>query len=255
MPRNARKNIEGKHFHVMVQGIGKEYVFPDDESKGYYLSCLQKAREKHYAKIVAFCVMGNHAHILVVVESAKGLAEYFRRANADYAMYYNRRQKRVGYVFRDRFRSELITGEKYMANCVAYIQNNPVKAGMVERAEDYQWSSYVNYLTGRGITDFDEAAKYFDTSPENMREVMKERTWNWMEHDDMEHEDKFAVLQELIKKYKITSARSVQDSEDLLAKVATEIRERSGASLREIAQMLEVGREKLRRAVSTPPSP
>jgi len=253
MPRKARKNIDGRYFHIMVQGIDKEFIFSDDDSKGYYLTSLQRAQEKVDVKIIAFCIMGTHAHILVVVNDAEELARYFKRVNSDYAMYYNRIRKRIGYVFRDRYRSELITTKEYMAYCLAYIQNNPVKAGIVERAEDYPYSSYTNYLTGRGIVDFKEAAKYFDTSPKSMKEIMSEMSpINWMEHKDREYEDKQEVLKRLLKKYHITSKESIK-KQDLARKMALEIKERSGASIREIAEMLELGRETLRRWLSTPP--
>ena len=239
----------------MVQGIGKEFVFPDDNCKGYYLKCLQKHKDKYPAKILAFCVMGNHAHVLAAVKDSDELAKYFKRVNADYAMYYNRTRKRVGYVFRDRFKSEIITTEKYLMYCLAYIQNNPVNAGTVKKAEEYKYSSYVNYLRGVGIVDFDEAANHFDTGPENIKAVMSERSEAvWMEHDDKDYEDKYEVLKELIARYNISSSRSVKN-EDLAKKMAQEIKERSGASLREIALMLEIGRETLRKWLSIPPSP
>ncbi|MCL2540118.1 MAG: transposase [Firmicutes bacterium] len=255
MPRKARKDTDGKFFHVMVQGIGKEYIFPDDDCKGYYLSCLKKSKTKLPAKILAYCVMGNHAHVLVSVQNAQELALFLRQANGDYARYYNNTRNRVGYVFRDRYRSEVIQDERYLIHCVAYIHNNPLKAGLVERAENYKYSSYVNYLTKKGMVDFDEAAKLFDTSERSMRAIMLEKTGaNWLEHDDKEYEDKHKVLTELIKKYNISSKASVRNEE--LAKALTmELQERSGVSLREVAILLEVSREWLRRVVSTPPSP
>ena len=171
MPRRSRKSVGGNYFHVMTQGIGKEYVFPDDNSKGFYISCLQKNKAVYPVKIIAFCVMGNHAHVLLSVSDHAELSKYLRRVNSDYARYYNRVHKRVGYVFRDRFRSELITDVKYLCHCAVYIQNNPIKAGIAEKAEDYKYSSFNNYLCGRGVVDFDESAKFFDVTAENMRAI------------------------------------------------------------------------------------
>jgi len=254
MPRNPRKNIESRYWHVMVQGIGKEYVFPDDDSKGYYLASLQKAQEKINAKIIAFCVMSNHAHILLYVENTKMLSNYMNKVNSNYAMYYNRVNKRAGYVFRDRFRGEAIGDTRYLVNCAAYIQNNPINAGVVEKAEDYKHTSYTNYLTGKGIVNFEEAAKHFDVSPENMRAIMQEKSLNaWMEHDDKEYENQNNVLTELVRKYNINTNKL---DDDLLLKIANDIHKRCGTSYREIASMLEVTRERLRSLVrSTPPSP
>ncbi|MCL2145556.1 MAG: transposase, partial [Endomicrobia bacterium] len=87
--------------------------------------------------------------------------------NVEYARYYNTINQRVGYVFRDRFKSEVIQDKKYLLNCLVYIHNNPIEAKIVNRAQDYNYSSYTNYLTGRGIVDFKEAKELYDISPEN----------------------------------------------------------------------------------------
>lgn len=253
MARRARKNINSEYWHIMVQGIGREYVFPDDESKGYYLAGIRKSQEKSKVKLMAFCVMGNHAHLLLYTPSIKELSDFMARTNSDYAMYYNRRHKRVGYVFRDRFKSEAIADVEQLINCVVYIQNNPVQAGIVEKAEDYMFSSYTNYLNGRGIVDFEEAANHFDVSPGNMRQIMLEKSFiKWMEHNDRAYEEPEDVLSELVTRYNVSSNKL---SDELLVKFGGEMRERCGMSYREIANLLEVGREKLRILMSIPPSP
>lgn len=255
MSRKPRQNQNGKYYHVMVQGIRKEYIFPDDDCKGYYLTCLQKAKQYCEAKLLAFCVLGNHAHILAVVKDGVELTKYFRRVNSEYAMYYNRTRNRVGYVFRDRFKSELITDMRYLINCLAYIQNNPVKAGIVNQAEDYKYSSYTNYITQNGIIDFDEAGKYYITKADNIKKIMKEFTNNvWMEYDDREYENKEKVLKEVIKKYGLTSDR-IKTDDELLKKAVKELQERSKLSIREIAKLFDIGRETLRTRLSIPPSP
>ncbi|MCL2144865.1 MAG: transposase, partial [Endomicrobia bacterium] len=167
MPRTARKNFDGKYFHIMVQGIAKENIFSDDNTKGYYLSCMQNAAEKNPVAILGFCVMSNHAHLLLSAENISIAAKYMKLVNVEYARYYNTINQRVGYVFRDRFKSEVIQDKKYLLNCLVYIHNNPVEAKIVDRAQDYNYSSYTNYLTGRGIVDFKEAKELYDISPEN----------------------------------------------------------------------------------------
>jgi REP element-mobilizing transposase RayT len=243
MPRIARKVIDTKYFHVMVQGIGRDYVFEYEDWKEFYIQCMQKAKQKENVKIIAFCVMGNHVHILVKAETIENLSKFMHMANSDYSRYYNRENKRVGHVFRNRYRSEPIKDIKQLINCLAYIHNNPVKASMMEKAEDYKWSSYINYLTGKGVTDFEEASIHFDISPNNLKSIMQEKSFNWMEYDDKEYENKEEVLTELIKKYNINSSRI---DNNLLKIIAKEIHDRCGTSYREIANLLEVSRERLR---------
>ncbi|MDR1942510.1 MAG: transposase [Endomicrobium sp.] len=249
MPRQSRKSSEGKYFHIMVQGIAKEHIFSDDKKKGYYLASIKKAKEKHNdVFVLAFCVMSNHAHLLLSAENVSCVADFMSIANADYARYYNNENDRVGYVFRDRFKSEVIANEKYLINCLVYIHNNPVKAKIVKHAQDYGYSSYTNYLTRRGLVDFNEAKKYYDISPSNIKAIMIEKSCSeWMEHDDKDYENYENVLEELVRKYKISSNKV---DYDLAAKIAKELIERSGLSLRKTADILGVGRERLRQVLS-----
>jgi REP element-mobilizing transposase RayT len=250
MSRNARQDIEGCHFHVMVQGIGREEVFPTDFFKGYYLKCLRLGKEKYPVKLLAFCVMGNHAHVLIKVENTSELSAYFRQVNSFYANYYNRMNDRVGYVFRGRFRSQLIGDIRHLCFCLAYIQNNPVKAGIVHRAEDYGYSSYTNYLTGTGIIDFDAAKEYFEVSPDGIRGIMRDCTGgDWLEHEEQKFEDKKAVWSELAKRYHVKENEKVMNI-DLAVKITTEMQVRCNATMREMAQMLGVSRESLRKRIA-----
>lgn len=249
MPRNARQNIEGQYFHIMVQGIGKEHVFPDNDSKGYYISCLQAAKEKYHAKVLAFCVMGNHAHVLLSVKNTEELSSYLKVVNTKYASYYNRTNRRVGYVFRGRFNSQLILDEKHLIYCLAYIHNNPVKAKIVQKAEEYGFSSLTNYLIGRGTVDFEEAKKYYDISPENIMAIMQERTdVEWIEHEE-EKEDFDKVLKELLKRFGYKRGETIIDI-DIAAKITKAMKARCGANVKEMAKVLGVGREKLRKKVA-----
>ena len=198
--------------------------------------------------------MGNHAHILLSVDSVVTLALFMKSVNFEYARYYNRIRKRVGYVFRERYKSEVIKKIEHLVCCLAYIHNNPVKAKMIKNAKDYKYSSYVNYLAGEGAVDFYEASKYYDVSPKNIRAIMKEKSMaEWLEHDDKDYEDEYVVLEDLIRKYNICSREQIKNN-NLLKKIVSALRERSGISLRRAAILLEVNRECLRKTISITPS-
>jgi hypothetical protein len=123
------------------------------------------------------------------------------------------------------FKSELITDERYLINCLAYIQNNPVKARVVTNVEDYKYSSYINYITQGGIIDFDEAKKYYSTESSNIKAIMEElNDGNWLEHDDKIYEDKNEVFKELINKYGLTKTRLKEDDK-LLKTVVKEMQQ------------------------------
>ena len=255
MGRIARKNLVGNYFHIMVQGIAKEDIFPDDKTKGYYLSCLEKTKSKKQVYIFAFCVMGNHAHLLLSAENIALIAEYMKIVNSEYARYFNNENDRIGYVFRDRFRSEVIQNEQYLLNCLAYIHNNPVKAGIVKNAQDYYYSSYKNYLSGWGIVDFKEAEKYYDISPSFIKSIMNDKSdTDWLDNEDNGYENIHEVINELTDKYGLSKKRLSEDDE-LLVTTTKELMCRCRISLRRIATILDVNRERLRKLMSIPPSP
>ena len=148
--RIARKYYDTSFFHVMVQGINKEYIFKQDKYINKYLQLLNEKINKNEINIVAYCIMNNHAHLLIKVGNIKNLSEYMQKVNTMYAKYYNYMEKnRVGYVFRDRFKSEPILNQRQLMHCIKYIHRNPVKANIVESEKEYKYSSYFSYKSGK----------------------------------------------------------------------------------------------------------
>ena len=95
-------------------------------------------------------MMNNHAHFLLQVKNMEDLSKLMQKTNSSYAKYYNFMNRgRVGYVFKDRFLSEPITNHRYFIQCIKYIHLNPVKAHMVEKSEDYKFSSYNHFVKKR----------------------------------------------------------------------------------------------------------
>ena len=142
MPRFPRTYLKTTTFHVITQGINKNYIFKNPEDIKYYIKVIYKLKEQCKIKIIAYCIMNNHAHILIETDKINNLSKYMQRLNTVYAKYYNKKYSRVGYVFRDRYKSEGIYNEEHLYNCIKYIYDNPVKAGICERPEEYPYSNY-----------------------------------------------------------------------------------------------------------------
>jgi len=139
-------------FHIMSQGINKEYIFNSEDDKEKYMRIMKDTKEKIPIIILAYCVMNNHIHILFNEKNVEQLTKYMHKVNLLYAKYYNRKYDRVGYVFRDRFKVQPIYTEKYLCTCVKYIHDNPVKANICQKAQEYKYSSCVE-------NKFDEGTK------------------------------------------------------------------------------------------------
>ncbi len=150
MVREARMESETGFYHVMVRGINKEKILEKEKEKERILMLIKEKRQDVLCRIVAYCVMDNHMHMIIIAEKSE-LVKIMKKINISYAMSYNQRHDRVGPVFQGRFRSENITDEAYLYGAIRYIHNNPIKAGLVSKPEEYKWSSLREYLNDTPI--------------------------------------------------------------------------------------------------------
>ena len=138
-------------FHIMVQGINKEYIFDKQDYKNMYLNLILKYGKKFKIMLLAYCIMDNHAHLLIYTDKVYEMSAYMKMINSKFAKYYNAEKNRVGYVFRDRFNSQYIKDKNYLLRCLNYIHMNPVNANMVSKPDYYIYSSYNDYLNKNNI--------------------------------------------------------------------------------------------------------
>ena len=143
--RTRRGESSTGYYHIMNRGINGLYLFNDKFEKEKLLNIMVEEKENIELKIVAYCIMDNHFHFLIKAEK-ENLMMYMKKIGIRYAMYYNRKEKRRGSVFQDRFKSEVIEDEEYLLSAIRYIHNNPVKANMVEDFTKYNWSSANQYI-------------------------------------------------------------------------------------------------------------
>lgn len=160
MPRGARKKSYSGIYHVMLRGINKQTIFEDEEDNIKFLKVLKECKEKSGFKLFAYCLMGNHLHLLLS-EGKEELWQIFRRIGASYVYWYNFKYSRSGHLFQDRFKSEPVEDDRYFLTVLRYIHQNPIKAGLCNKAEGYKWSSYNDYINNSGIADTEYGLSMF----------------------------------------------------------------------------------------------
>lgn len=163
MPRVARKDLGTSFFHIIVQGINKEYIFEKSIYMQQYKKLLFKYQDKYTVRILAYCIMNNHAHILLYTDKIEKMSYFMKEVNSRYASYYNYKEDRIGYVFRDRYLSQPIYNETYLLKCISYIHFNPVKANIVSKCSDYVYSSYNDYIHKNGVGTKENRKMLFGT--------------------------------------------------------------------------------------------
>jgi len=148
MPRIARICAINYPHHVTQRGNNRETAFFEDEDREFYLKILSKYSHQWAFEIWAYCLMPNHVHILAVPKKQESLAKGIGSTNLVYTQYINRKYKRSGRLWQNRFFSTIIEKEFYLWAVARYIELNPVRANFVERAEDYMWSSARVHVSG-----------------------------------------------------------------------------------------------------------
>lgn len=151
MGRKNRKNIlyDGCYAHIFSRASEKRRIFCSSEDFDQFKELLLKSKDRFSYHIHHYCLMHTHFHLAVSMENAQEFSEGLKWVKWSYARFFNFRKKRFGPLWRDRFKSLLIEDERYLLACGRYIESNPVEAGMVNRCEDWSYSSSGYYLKGK----------------------------------------------------------------------------------------------------------
>lgn len=140
MSRIARVVVPGSPHHVIQRGNRRQKVFFSDEDKSQYLLMMMREAKKESVSFLAYCLMDNHVHLIVVPETKAGMARAIGESHRKFTRMINFREGWRGYLWQGRF-SSFPLDSQHLYHAVRYVERNPVRAGIVRRAEDYKWSS------------------------------------------------------------------------------------------------------------------
>jgi putative transposase len=140
MSRIARVALEGIPYHITQRGNGRQQIFFDDGDYRLYQDLMRSYCEAAGLGVWGYCLMPNHVHLLVTPERGTAMAGAMGRINADFARSYNLKKRSCGHVWQSRYFSTPMEGA-HLWLAMAYVERNPVRAGLVQHAEDYAWSS------------------------------------------------------------------------------------------------------------------
>ena len=141
MPRQTRLEYSGALYHVTARGVRQDAIFMDDRDRKDMLAFISRVLTSGGARAFAYCLMGNHYH-LVIQTLQPNLSVLKHRINSTYSQAFNRRHSRCGHVLEGRFHAVLVDRENYLLEVCRYVDLNPVRAGLVESASEWKWSSY-----------------------------------------------------------------------------------------------------------------
>ncbi|MGI6427701.1 MAG: transposase [Natronincolaceae bacterium] len=253
MPRVARTRSATGIYHIIIRGINRQTIFKDEEDNIKLIQTLQKYKETCEYSLYAYCLMKNHLHLLLK-EGKEPLETIMRKICSSYVLWYNKKYDRVGYLFQDRFRSEPVEDDKYFLTVIRYIFQNPLKAGIESKIQNYRWTNYSDYVGGNTKTDNDFVLNFFHT---DRRKAID----GFIEFINQENDDKCIDIAEkrqirdddarrIIKKYcKVDHAMDIQKFEKSKKNSCLrDLKEKYDLSIRQIERLTGINRGTIQRA-------
>ncbi len=223
MGRKLRIDCDGACHHIVVKGANNNFIFSDDTSKDMYLHLLEKYREKHDIKIFAYCIMDNHAHLLIQSGRAKSenhicISDFMHDVQCAFARWYNKNYSHCGPVFNARFNSFSCRSLPYFIYAINYIHKNPVKHGKT-KSYSYRYSSFKDYAAGSGLSDLEDCYAFLGISRAQLLEHLTRLKAN----------NSFPFLDKLLEK--IRASQNSKTLEMLLLELAFQIEDIRGSRL------------------------
>lgn len=235
MPRQARKKSESGIYHIMLRGINRQQIFEDDEDRQHFLETLESYKDLCGYTIYAYCLMGNHIHILLK-EGKEDLTLVFKRVAGHYVYWYNWKYHRCGHLFQDRYKSEPVEDDGYFLTVLRYIHQNPVKAKICKTAEEYPYSSMREYQKYPVLTDTSFAlsilpgTQFFDYH----QEINDDKCMEMEEYFRLTDEDGKKLI---LKIAKCKNATEFQQLEPAKRNASIRKMHESGMSIRQISRL------------------
>jgi putative transposase len=255
MPRYARIKSQTQVYHIMLRGNNREKIFVDEEDKARMIDTLGDKKKAEEYFLYAYCVMDSHIH-LIIKEGKDPIASIVKRIATSYSYYFNKKYKRIGHVFQERFKSENIEDESYLLAAIRYVHQNPVKPD-IGTVDGYKWSSYRDYIgMGRNLTDTREVLAILSNFNEKALIEFVRFNHEFSEGTflDIREEKEIDQLNvtEYINRYLAEKGIGINDlrsvgNKSLREELIKLLMEKSNFSLRGIAETLELNREMVRK--------
>lgn len=212
MPRTGRVVLPNYPHHVVHRGHNRNAVFLTDDDRISYLETLREFRALLDVRVYGYCLMTNHVH-LIINPGADGSAigRFMKRLAGRHTRRINRLKSRTGTAWEGRFKCSLVDTDSYLLACSRYVDLNPVRARLVTRPEDYQWSSFRS-LTGLADRDFIDASPcYLELAESDEGRQNRYRDFVGRGIDEAE----LGFLRDAVKRNQLTgSSDFVQEIED-----------------------------------------
>lgn len=249
MARQAREKSQTGIYHIMWRGANRQEIFHDDQDRIRFLDYLDKYKEKAELSVYGWCLMNNHVHLLLK-EGSEPISNTMHRIGVCYVGYYNWKYKTTGSLFQNRFKSECVESYPYLMTVIRYIHQNPLKAGMVKRVGDWEWSSCLAYydqpIYPRKLLDSDFILKLYSGNVKRARRLFQNFNEFSTQDECLDDDEKIRLtddearveIKRLLNSIEIAQVKSLpRDQRDELIR---QVKQTKGISQRQAARILGI---------------
>jgi putative transposase len=142
MARGSRLVLDNCSYHIMARGNQKQVTFIEEADFLKYIELLKHYKAKYRFRLYGYCLMPNHIHLILEVKNGSDLGKIMQGLNQTYTIWFNEKYKKVGHLWQGRYKSMVIQKNKYMLDCLEYVELNPLRANLVRTPSEYPWSSW-----------------------------------------------------------------------------------------------------------------
>jgi len=243
----------------MLRGNERKAVFLDEDDKKKFIDIMLQKKDGAASLLYAYCVMDNHVHV-VIQEGEQSLERFMKRIGVTYAAYFNKKYNRIGHVFQDRFRSETIEDDTDLLSVIRYIHKNPFSSEL-SPTTNYPWSSYLSYMgyveTFPLLPEMENILSQFSPSRHSAIQrfgefhLAEETQHLFLDMVDENSENAEELLQGFLQSRSL-AIKDLQknDHQLILAELIQILISKSKISCRQIAQLIGINREKVRKSAA-----
>lgn len=203
MARIARQISQSGLYHIVFRGVNRQHIFEEEADYIKLKEILMYLKMDMGFEIYVYCFMTNHVHILLKENEMGDISQIMKRLLTKYARWYNIKYKRSGALIANRYKSQPVEVDEYFLSVVRYIHQNPLKARMIGNLNEYEWSSYKEYVNSEiGLADKEFVLEMIN-GPKRFEEFHEEMEKNIFVVDDKLKMTDDGIRRDIIKRYGI----------------------------------------------------
>ena len=231
-------------YHIIFRGNDKSDIFYDNQDRHIFLEKVRETKEKFEFKVYAYCLMDNHIHMVIKVKD-EYLSNSMQSLEIRYMLYFNKKFNRCGHLFQDRFISKRVENLDYFLTVCKYIHRNPEKANM-EKTENYEWSSYKEYVGKQDIVEKNVLLHYFNNDLEEFNKYTlknddQENAFDFTEFEMKKRLSEEEVSNIIVKKFELKNASDVSLQEhERRDEIIRNLKDLQGTSVKQLARITKV---------------